>query len=52
MRALAPAQAAFVDALRRGSPLDLALAAAQLIDPRAPPETLLRPLLEHALLAA
>ena len=52
MRAIAPAQAAFVDALRRESSLDPALAAAQLVDPRAPPETLLRPLLEHALLAA
>ena len=52
MRAIAPAQAAFVRALRRESSLDLALAAAQLIDPQAPPETLLRPLLEHTLLAA
>ncbi len=52
MRAIAPAQAAFVEALRHESSLDLALAAAQLIEAQAPPETLLRPLLEHALLAA
>ena len=52
MRALAPAQTAFVRALRHAASLDLALAAAQLIDAQVTPETLLLPLLEHALLAA
>ncbi|WP_108470252.1 DNA-binding domain-containing protein [Rhodanobacter thiooxydans] len=52
MRVIAPAQAAFMHALRRGSSLDQALAAAQRIDVQMPPEALLRPLLEHALLAA
>lgn len=52
MRAITSAQAAFVDALRRGSSLDLALAAARLADAQVPPETLLLPLLEHTLLAA
>lgn len=52
MRAVAPAQAAFVRALRHEASLALALAAAQLIDAQVPPETLLLPLLEHALLAA
>jgi len=52
MRAIAPAQAAFVRALRHEASLALALAAAQLIDALVAPETLLLPLLEHALLAA
>jgi Uncharacterized protein conserved in bacteria len=52
MRTIAPAQAAFVRALRHEASLDLALAAAQLIDAQVTPEALLLPLLEHALLAA
>lgn len=52
MRAIEPAQAAFVRALRHKASLTLALAAAQLIDAQVAPETLLLPLLEHALLAA
>jgi len=52
MRAIAPAQAAFVRALRHAASLALALVAAQLIDAQVAPETLLLPLLEHALLAA
>jgi len=52
MRAIAPAQAAFVRALLHEASLALALAAAQLIDAQVAPETLLLPLLEHALLAA
>lgn len=52
MRVIAPAQAAFVRALRQASLLDQALAAAQHVDAQVPAETLLRPLLEHSLLAA
>ncbi|CAM5617710.1 Putative DNA-binding domain-containing protein OS=Rhodanobacter lindaniclasticus OX=75310 GN=B1991_15580 PE=4 SV=1 [Rhodanobacter lindaniclasticus] len=51
MRAIDPAQAAFIRALQDAVPLDHALAAAQAADAQATPETLLRPLLEHALLA-
>ena len=52
MRALSFAQAAFVRALRDGWSPDQALAAAQHIEAQVPAETLLRPLLEHALFAA
>lgn len=51
MRAIDPAQATFIHALQSATPLDHALAAAQAIDAQATAESLLRPLLEHALLA-
>lgn len=52
MREISPAQASFVHQLRQGATPALALAAAQDIDPAIHPESLLAPLLEHALFAA
>lgn len=52
MRALAPAQAAFAQALCQRAPLADALADAQAVDAATPPEALLQPLLEHALFTA
>lgn len=52
LRRIEPAQAAFIHALQNKAPLDLALATAQAVDARTTAESLLRPLLEHALLAA
>lgn len=52
MRPIAPAQAAFAQALCRQAVLAEALAEAQSVDATTPAEALLQPLLEHALFAA
>lgn len=52
MRAVTPAQAAFVRALRAGAALGAASDAARTVDPPVASQALLSPLLEHALIGA